>query len=55
MRPDQLVLLAFVLLAHAWQPRIVGDPGVLSIVGWTLNVLAIVWLIFALMRSGVAP
>lgn len=52
MRTDHLVLLALVILAHGWQSRIVADALVLSVIGWTLNVLAFAWLILALVRSG---
>ena len=51
MRIEHLLLLGFVLIAHAWQPRIIGDAAVLSVIGWTLNVLAIVLLILALVHG----
>jgi hypothetical protein len=38
------------LLALAQAPRIVGRPGVLSAIGWVVNALAIVLLVFALVR-----
>lgn len=34
------VLLALVILAHAWSSRITAPPVVLSVIGWTINVLA---------------
>lgn len=33
-------VLALVILAHAWSARIVAPPIVLSVMGWVINILA---------------
>jgi hypothetical protein len=36
-----VALVALAIIAHAWSPRIVGRPAVLSAIGWIVNGLAI--------------
>jgi hypothetical protein len=37
-----LAVLALVLLAHAWSSKIIGNPFVLSVIGWVVNGLAVI-------------
>jgi hypothetical protein len=43
--PDAVAVLALVLLAHAWAPKLIAPPAVQSGIGWVVNVLAMVALI----------
>jgi len=36
-----VVLVALAILVHAWVPRLVGPPVVLSTIGWIITALAI--------------
>jgi len=44
------VLVVLVVLAHAWTPRIVGPPAVLSAIGWTINAVTILALVMVWAR-----
>jgi hypothetical protein len=50
MRFDLLILVALCILAHGWQGRINAGADALSIIGWTLNLLALVLIVLALVR-----
>lgn len=46
---SEMLLVALVIFAHGWVPRIVAPPKVLSLIGIVINVLAVlaiagVWL-----------
>lgn len=34
-------IVALAIVAHAWQGRMVGNPIVLSAIGWVINILAL--------------
>jgi len=34
-------IIALAIFTHAWTSRIQGDPRVLSVVGWAMNVLTV--------------
>lgn len=39
---NNTVVIALVILAHAWSARLQGKPSVLSVIGWAINILALV-------------
>jgi hypothetical protein len=34
-------IVALAIVAHAWHGRMLGSPRVLSVIGWVVNVLAL--------------
>lgn len=38
-------VVALVIFAHGWNGRITGSPILLSVIGWVVNILAILALI----------
>lgn len=38
-------IVALAIFAHAWSGRIIAPPAVLSVIGWIVNVLAMIALL----------
>jgi len=43
--PALLAMIALMILAHGWQKRILGDPVLLSVIGWVINIVAIIMMV----------
>ena len=43
-------IVALAILAHAWHGRIIGNPVVLSILGWIINILTMLALLACWLR-----
>ncbi len=45
-----IVIVALAIFAHAWHGRILGNPRVLSAIGWIVNILTAIVLLLCWVR-----
>jgi hypothetical protein len=50
---DAGVVVALAIVAHGWAGRMQGPPAVLSVIGWAVNIIALIVLVLIALRHGV--